>query len=659
MGACAQANLLENGDFNLPGDGTPATGWVNWSWGNGWANTEIASWGSPGGTYHLAVGASGDGGGGYYQLVPVTPGTEYTLTADSGADAWWLPTGTMAMIWLRDDTIDLLDPNNIVSEDVRNSVDPAVYGENYDIPHPWESYSLTATAPEGAFFVKVELAANNATGSIGFDNASLVMTDNPYPPHDPDPTDNEAEVAIDTVLSWAVSDPNGVVDPDLASHKLYMSYDTNDPNLHFVADVPEGWIGDPPRQAYTLASDLNLDGRYFWRVDMVKDDTTEVTGPTWVFYTPLSTPIIIADPNYQLVDASVAANFSVTVSSVSPETYQWYKVGDPNVLLSDAGDISGATTDTLTIANVELADEGAYYCVVNNESGVPVASAQALLIVKRKLAHWDFESANANSTVAGSPVSTIVGDPVFVAGISGDGMEFDADTEAEDMLYTDPNVADYFDSCNFNLTVACWIKSTSTVNWAPMVARNGEENGWQLRQGAAGMEGDDRPVFSTRGLDVADNDGIPGNRTAFDGQWHYVVGTYDGAFKKLYIDGVLSLVYTLLDGGAGMDVSSNGEAATGLISASTASDIPVAIAGRYGDDPAGVDEQFTAGTYDEVEIYNYALDAATIAKNYATMTNAAVCPASHDYDQNGDCKVNLDDFALIASVWLTDTSVQP
>ena len=662
LGSFAHANLLVNGDFELPGDGTPATGWVAWFWGGGWANTEIAAWGSPGGTYHIAVGAAGNGGGGYYQLIPVTAGEPYSLTVDSGADAWWLPTGTMAMIWLRNDTLDPLDPENIIIEDIRNTVDPAVYGDNYDIPHPWESYSLAGTAPAGATMVKVELAANNATGSIGFDNASLTLTNNPYPPHDPLPSYNETGVAVDTTLSWAVSDPGGVVDPSLASHKLYMSNGT-DPNLYFIANVPEGWAGDPARESYTLASNLDLDGRYFWRVDMVKDDTSEVTGPTWVFYTPVSAPVIVADPDYQLVDASIAANFSVTVSSVSPETYQWYKSGDPDVSLSDGGDISGATTNSLTIANSEVADEGAYYCVVNNESAIPVASAEALLIVKRKIAHWDFESANANSTVAGSPASIIIGDPVFVTGISGDGMEFDADTGAEDMLYTDPNDANttgYFESSNFNLTAACWIKSTSTVNWAPLVARNGEENGWQLRQGAAGLEGDDRPIFSTRGLAVGDNDGVPGDRTVFDGQWHYVVGTYDGAFKKLYIDGVLSLVYTLLDGGGGVEISSNGEAATGLIGASAlGSEIPVAIAGRYGDDPAGIDEQFTAGTYDEVEIYNYALDAATIAQNYATITGTPVCPAPLDYDQNGDCKVNLDDFAPFASAWLTDTSVQP
>ena len=656
LNALAGANLLSNGNFELPGNGAVASDWTTWSWGNGWANTEQAGWGN--GTWHIAVGASGSGGGGYYQVIPVTAGQEYELSLSSGADAWWLPMGTMSMIWLNTDQGDLTEPNSIVSEDSRNTVDPAVYGENYDIAHPWEDYSMTVTAPVGAYFVKVELTANYATGSTGFDDVDLSLTANPYPAYDPVPAHNATGVELDTDLSWTVSDPNGVVLPNLVSHKLYMSDGTDDPNLFFVADVPANWTGTPPIQTYDPAADLALDKRYMWRVDMVMDDDSVLTGATWSFYSKLSAPQITEQPEYQLVDEGKTAIFYVEASSVSEATYQWYKAGDPNTALTDGGDISGTATDTMLITNCEVTDEGTYYCTITNESGIEVVSDKAALIIKRKLAHWDFESASANSITAGSPTSVLYGDPVFVTGIIGDAMEFDADEEAEDMLYTDPASSDYFNSCNYNMTVVCWIKSTSAVNWAPMVARNGEENGWQLRQGNAGAAGDDRAVFTTRGLDVDDNDGIPGDRTVFDGEWHYVVGTYDGAYKKLYIDGVLSLTYTQTNGGGGVDISYTGEAATGMISASE-NDIAVSIAGRYGDDPAGVDNQFTAGVYDEVEIYNYALDATTIAQNYATVTGQAVCPGELENDLTGDCKVNLDDLAQLASGWLTDTSVQP
>ena len=177
-GVANAQNLLSNGDFNTVSDildtnGIPtgfvtADDWESWSWGNGWANTEIAGWGSPGGTYHTAVGAAGGGGGGHFQVVPGTPGISYTLTVDSGADAWWLPTGTMILFFLDD-----LD--NVLGQAERNTVDPAVYGDNYDIPHPWESYSLSATSPVGTTQIKVELTANNATGSVGFDNAVLLV----------------------------------------------------------------------------------------------------------------------------------------------------------------------------------------------------------------------------------------------------------------------------------------------------------------------------------------------------------------------------------------------------------------------------------------------------------------------------------------------------
>jgi len=172
VGAANAQNLLLNGDFNTPASGAWPDNWSGWSWGNGWANHENNLTVSYDTSYYVVGGAAGNGGGGFFQTVAATAGMEYNLNVLSGADAWWLPTGTMSMIWLDSGGAE-------ISNNTRNTVDPAVYGNNYDIPHPWAAYSLTATAPAGTTQVKVEFAGNNATGSLWFENAYLSVIPEP------------------------------------------------------------------------------------------------------------------------------------------------------------------------------------------------------------------------------------------------------------------------------------------------------------------------------------------------------------------------------------------------------------------------------------------------------------------------------------------------
>jgi hypothetical protein len=116
------------------------------------------------------------GPGKFYQTVSAAPGIEYTLTVLGGADAWWLPKGTMSMFFLD-------GSGAVVGTATTNTVDPAVYGPNYDIPHPWASYSLTTNAPSGTTQLRVEFASNNGPGvggSIWFENADLNSV--AYPP---------------------------------------------------------------------------------------------------------------------------------------------------------------------------------------------------------------------------------------------------------------------------------------------------------------------------------------------------------------------------------------------------------------------------------------------------------------------------------------------
>ncbi|MCV2356029.1 PEP-CTERM sorting domain-containing protein [Paucibacter sp. B2R-40] len=162
------SSLLLDGDFNSKAN------WTQASVAGGWANFENAPAVSLNGSQYLVTGAAGNGGGGSFsQTVLATAGQNYTLSVFSGADAWWLPTGSMTMYFLNNATL--------LGSASRNTVDPAEYGTNYDIPHPWAAYALKGTAPAGTTEIRVEFAANNATGSIWFEDASLTVSAVPEP----------------------------------------------------------------------------------------------------------------------------------------------------------------------------------------------------------------------------------------------------------------------------------------------------------------------------------------------------------------------------------------------------------------------------------------------------------------------------------------------
>ncbi len=166
--ASASSSLLQDGDFNS------SAHWTQASASGGWANFENNAAVSLNGSQYVVTGAAGNGGGGSFsQTVLATAGQNYTLSVFSGADAWWLPTGTMSMYFLNNATL--------LGSASRNTVDPAVYGNNYDIPHPWTAYTLNGTAPAGTTEIRVEFAANNATGSIWFEDASLTVSAVPEP----------------------------------------------------------------------------------------------------------------------------------------------------------------------------------------------------------------------------------------------------------------------------------------------------------------------------------------------------------------------------------------------------------------------------------------------------------------------------------------------
>ena len=72
------------------------------------------------------------------------------------------------------------------------------------------------------------------------------------------------------------------------------------------------------------------------------------------------------------------ATFTVVAAGSPTPAYQWKR---NTTVLTDAGTISGSSSATLTISNVQSGDQGSYTVTVSNSAGTPFTSAAATLTV--------------------------------------------------------------------------------------------------------------------------------------------------------------------------------------------------------------------------------------------------------------------------------------
>ncbi len=96
-----------------------------------------------------------------------------------------------------------------------------------------------------------------------------------------------------------------------------------------------------------------------------------------------TTPVITNDPDSVTATAGTNVSFSSTVSGSSVgRTYVWYRNtgGGYSAISNVSGHISGATTTTLSITNVQSADQGQYYMRVNSGCGSDVSTSATLTV---------------------------------------------------------------------------------------------------------------------------------------------------------------------------------------------------------------------------------------------------------------------------------------
>jgi hypothetical protein len=153
------------------------------------------------------------------------------------------------------------------------------------------------------------------------------------------------------------------------------------------------------------------------------------------------------------------------------------------------------------------------------------------------------------------------------------------------------------------LTLEAWVKFRpgGTARTSQAVVAKGD-GAYRLHR----YLNSNRIAFGTSGLSNVD---LPSNSTSvFDGNWHHLVGTWDGSTKSLYVDGQLDAQV------AATGALSSNSHALGIGENSQAT-------GRFWD-----------GWIDEPAVYNQALSATTIQRHYNVGQGTTAFSPDHYHD---------------------------
>ncbi len=481
-----------------------------------------------------------------------------------------------------------------------------------------------------------------------YDGVLYALTTVPYALSD----SQAADVAdVDVTLSWnAAQDTVGSnpVNPNLIKQYVYITKDQvanpGDPNLFYLGQATLN-LSNP---ASSYVTNLAYDASYDWAVvDVVAgNDYTPVAGVSLLtavdpnnlvsavasFDTLSSSPSVVTQPQDILLPASALGTsvnaFSISVSSVSTAHYQWYKSTD-NANNTPVDTAVGTDSATLTINPLALTDIGFYYCKVTNDGG-NVLSNVAILSIERLAGQWLLN--NNLTDASGNGWTGSIADPNFNAdSLEGThSYEFFGVGDGRSIEITGSE--DPYSFFRLGLTVSCWVKSTNT-GWGGLMCKQNRDiptwTGYTLDTNGSG-----RIEWNMRSIG-----GVTGNTVVTDGQWHLVTGTYDGDTGKIvvYVDGEEEKAATY--------------SATPLLS-----DKPLLLGAEKADGSTPY-----KGLMDDVRVYTYARTPQGVLDLYNEFTtpDKILCldPYYAAADISGpagvpDCKVNMYDFAVIATGWL-------
>ncbi|MBN2211613.1 MAG: LamG domain-containing protein [Sedimentisphaerales bacterium] len=361
--------------------------------------------------------------------------------------------------------------------------------------------------------------------------------------------------------------------------------------------------------------------------------------PTVLITAQAGAPIIETQPVDAMVNVGETAVFTIeAINSLTGDAtglhYNWYEYVD------GVSDIPvGTDAPMLSLPGVDVSYDGKeYYCDVYNVS-FTVTSDKAYLTVRRIIAHWQFED-DMVDIIGGwtgefvdpnelNPTPTPAYDP---DGINGKAFQFAGDTTQIRIINSNDGSFDFYP---YGLTVSCWLKTTEAQTEAvayPVLYGN---------PSGLGGDPDVRGWFILTNSDNTCGGKIQGAASVIttppliaDGQWHMLTLTHAGGAVAVYADGVV--VDGLTDATPEFSLNESllimGAMLTG--------------------------ERSYKGSLDDVRIYNYPLNPFEVATVYTDfMPGATICAEAVPNDLNGDCIVDLADFAIFASTWLNCNEV--
>jgi hypothetical protein len=455
--------------------------------------------------------------------------------------------------------------------------------------------------------------------------------------------DTQAEV---TLHFNAGADPNYPVNPKIKKHYLYLS-GPNDPNIPIVPTATINQVLTDPANSYGPIT-LNMGKTYYWQVEEGVSDPNggvypagspnNYVGQVWSF-TTISPQCTISSVTPQLAAVQAGSNAVLNVTGTNITGYQWYKIGSPDVKLTNGAKYSDVTTATLTVIGAQLTDEGMFYCVASN--AISTASNRdtgpGRVMIQRLTNYYPMEVINGTVTpdvVGGADMTLLTNGtvmPVLVPGVVGSSsLSLDTAAESTGQYGQLPaGVLDYNDC-----TLTAWVYWKGGTAFQRVFDFGNDLTHYiSFTPNASGSSA----TFTV--MDTSEEGVGTYSQLLPSNQWVHVAVSLNGNTGRLYVNGKM--------------VAKN----TGM----THDPINFRPALNYIGKSLDTANPYLNGMIDDLKIYNYALSNTEVAQEYIAVKGGWICDAEGSdalvYDFNGDCRVDLLDFAPFAAEWLNDNRI--